>query len=116
MTPRRRDPEDQDAIPQTLASARRPGIRDQGTVFHPAVADVCEENDMTRPEFAHVVKSESTNKWYIRPIWLGFTQALDHPEAAQIAGALNAAYARGRSDVQAELRDVIGAAAQETPT
>lgn len=66
--------------------------------------------------YAHIEQSHSTGEWSVWTGAIGSFHTMTRTQADQIAGALNAAYARGRSDVQAELRDVIGAAAQETPT
>lgn len=64
--------------------------------------------------YSHIEQSNDTGLWYIRPITRGFPQPLSRREADQIAGALNQAYDAGREAVRSELRDLIGAASQET--
>lgn len=66
--------------------------------------------------YASIEQSNSTGKWYVMPMTLGFMKAMERQQAEQIVHALNTAYDRGRSNIRAELRDLIGAASQELDT
>lgn len=62
--------------------------------------------------YASMLQDHSTGHWYIRPLGLGPIAVTSHNRATatMIVEALNAAYERGRTDVQSQLRDLIGAA------
>ncbi len=66
---------------------------------------------MTEPK-AEFDKPVNTDKWRVKFL-SNFILVKDKDDARQISDIINIAYQRGRSDVQSELRSIIGAASEK---
>lgn len=64
--------------------------------------------------YAEAYQPDDSNKWRVRPITAGFLGPFDKGEAVMIAAALNDAYKAGRAALQSELRNLLGATAEQS--